>query len=525
MTPESRRRIWIFVGLATLVVGILLYTVLRRNAVEPVATTEQPKPISVRVAQATYGVIETVVDAHGLLTPAQDASARVATPIAGHVLQINVREGDMVTAGQLLAVIDNRALRQQAAGTVSATRAAEAQAAASVLDARATAIEQQNNLNAAKVALAAARADRDFAVNQARITRESAQTALTRVSAGARPQEIAQAEQAALQARATRDRAAIEAQRQHFLFERGVVARRAMEDADTALAVANAAYASAQQQLSLVRAGARPEDIHTAQLAVEAAAQALAQVMASGNAHVAAAEATLRQAETSGPLRVAARQRDVNAVRATGQQRSHEAAAAQITATSTILRAPLTGTVTRRPLNRGDMADPTTPVVEITDTRHVNLMANLSPEDGQQVRPGQLVRVHTTAAPDVIYFGTVLDVGQIDPLTNFMSARIVVANPNAVLKVGTFAAASIILATDVHAIVVPKSAVITRNGKPVVFVVGPDQRAHQRTVVVGGEQHGLVSIRSGVAAGEVVIIVGQYALADGMAVNPTASRE
>ena len=84
---------------------------------------------------------------------------------------------------------------------------------------------------------------------------------------------------------------------------------------------------------------------------------------------------------------------------------------------------------------------------------------------------------------------------------------------------GTFATAEIILHTDPEAVVVPKEAVITRDGKSVVFVVGADQAAHQKTVTLGAQQGSLVQILLGVSQGDAVVRLGQYQLTDGAKVR------
>jgi len=116
--------------------------------------------------------------------------------------------------------------------------------------------------------------------------------------------------------------------------------------------------------------------------------------------------------------------------------------------------------------------------------------------------------------------GRVLSVGQIDPQTNLMSVRVVLDHPDAGLKMGAFAQASIILGTNPKAILIPKTAVVTREGKTVVLIAGPDGLAHQRPVQLGGEDGGRVEVRSGVSPGERVIRAGQYELPDGTPVQP-----
>src|SRR5262249_34356496 len=218
----------------------------------------------------------------------------------------------------------------------------------------------------------AARLDRDSSAKQARIALSSAETDLGKLRTGARPQEIAQADLAVTQARANRDRAATELERVQSLYESGIAARRRLEDARTALDVANSTLESAGQQASLVRAGTRPEDLRAAELRVDQAREALAQALKSGQTHVDQARAALRQAEQSA-LQVAAKQQEARAMRETALQKRADLTAAQAIAGYAELHSPLDGIVTRRLLNPGDMADPATPVVEVTDSRTLNL--------------------------------------------------------------------------------------------------------------------------------------------------------
>ena len=224
-------------------------------------------------------------------------------------------------------------------------------------------------------------------------------------------------------------------------------------------------------------------------------------------------------------LQVAAKRQEAQAMHETVRQKRADLASAQAVAGYAVLRSPLTGIVTRRALNPGDMADPATPVVEVTDTRTLNLLANLPAEDGVKVRRGMTVRVKAADLPGRSFTGRVVSVGQVDPQTNLLAVRISVANPNGLLKIGTFATAEIILHADPRAIVVPKQAVITRDGKSVVFVVGHDNVAHQKAVKLGAEQGAMVQILLGITPGEQVIRLGEYELEDGAKVQEAVSHQ
>lgn len=483
------------------------------------AKPDDPAPVvTVEMAKAATQPMETTVSAQGTLAAAQGAMARVAPVTAGRVREVRVREGDIVREGQILVLLDSRSQEAQARSAAAALTAAESQAREADLAARASAADQSNSVRLARLALQSARIDRDNSVRQARTALATAQTDLKRIRAGARPQEIAQADQTVRQDQATRDRAEIEVRRMTTLFNRGIAAGRQLEDAQAALVVAEATLEGAKQQADLLRAGARPEEIHNAELAVQQANHGLTQAITGGDAKVAQAEAALQQAEQSA-LQVAVKRQDAVALRQLAAGKRADLATAQVGAGYAVLRAPLSGVVTRRALNPGDMADPAVPIIEITDTHALNLLANLTGQDGALVRPGMRARVTTPASPGQTFSGTVLSVGQVDPLTGLLALRIAVLNPQGKLRSGDFATADVVLRIDPKAVVVPKEAIVNHEKSASVFVVGADNVAHQRDVALGAERDGKVEILKGVSAGDQVVQQGPFELADGAKVK------
>ncbi len=503
--------------------GVLVLTLIVALAgcKKPPAPEEakaEAHPVSVETALASVHAIDTTITAWGTLTAEQGASVRIAPSTTGRLTQVLVREGDKVQKGQIVATLDNLPQQRQTQSAAAALSVSEAQAEQAELAVKALATDQNSSVQLARLTLTAAQAERDLYLQQTETLLKSTQTDYEKTKAGARPQEIAQGVQAVAQASATHDRAVTEEERVKSLFEKGIAPKRQLEDARTAKAVANAALETSKQQLSLLRAGARKEDLRLAELRVQQAKETLEQARSSGEAKVAQAHAALQQAERS-VLQVDAKRKEAQAMQRATLQKRADLAAAQETTRYAELRSPISGIVTRRALNPGDMADPTLSIVEISDSRALNLMANLSAQDGVRVTSGMAVKVTLTDIPAQEFEGQTLSVGQIDPQTNLLSVRIAVSNPKGTLKAGGFASASIILRSNPRAIVAPKQAILTREGKTVLFVVGGDGVAHQREVMVGAEQDGLVEIVKGIASGEKVVRLGNYELTDGAKVE------
>ncbi len=485
MNSSSRPR-YIFAALGVVALIVALCFVFRHKGTPGAAEdTAKVGVATVEIAQVEVHPVDTIVTAQGTLTASQGASVVIAPISAGRLLSVRVREGDVVRAGQVVAALDNRVPQAEAASASAGLRISQMQARQTAIAEKSAATEYTN------------------AVETAQLELEIAQAELKNVESGARPQEIAQADQAVKQAQATRDRAATELDRVQFLFDKGIDSKRELDDAKTALSVGDSSLVSAREQASLVRAGSRPEEIHTAKLRVKTA------------------QTALRQAE-QGVLQVAAKRQEKQAAIETIRQKTADLAAAQATAAYSELRSPITGRVTRRLLNPGDMADTSTPVVEIADTHSLNLVASIPAEDAAAIRAGMSARISVATAPGRVFNGIVLNVGEVDPQSGMLAVRLAVPNPSRALKVGAFATADIITRTDPAALVVPKSAVITRNGRDVVFVVGKDSTAHQVEVTTGVEQGNLLEILKGIHQGDQVISLGQYELTDGAKVRSAA---
>lgn len=141
--------------------------------------------------------------------------------LAGRVLEVLPREGDMVSGGQELARLDLSELE-------AARAAAEAQVGA-------------------------------------------AEARLSELRRGARPEELTQAEAGARAADERADDARRDAERTRRLFEGGALSRQALDKAETALQVAEAAREQANQGLALVRRGPRRETIQAQEAVVQQA--------------------------------------------------------------------------------------------------------------------------------------------------------------------------------------------------------------------------------------------------------------
>ncbi len=479
------------------------------------ADEAEPKvTVTVEAVQAQTRNIRDLLEVPGSLVVSQGGSAKLSPQAPGRLTHVYAREGDRVHKGQLLATVDTKVQTSQAASASAASEAAQAQAAQSELAYAAAEADQEANVRNAKIALDSAKLDRQNAVTQAEIAYSGARADLAKTRAGARPQEIAQAEQAEVQAHVARDKAQSDLDRSKRLAAEGFVSQKDLEAAQAALQTADSALKSAQASLSLTKAGARPEDLRSAELRAAAARDALSSARSLADKKVAQAELALHQAKQA-RLNVSAKRLDVVANQKVASQKQADLAAASATADLGRIVAPYDGTVVRRALGPGDFADTTTPVLEIIESgAHKDFLGSLPAAQTSQIRVGMSAFVGSSP-------GRVVSISPVDPTTGLSNVRIAGAFTGAA---GTFLSAELVLRTDDRVVAVPKQAVVDRDGKPVVFAVQGD-KAKMVPVTTGPVDGDYIEIRSGVRTGESLVKVGQYELADGASIKLAAAEK
>jgi multidrug efflux system membrane fusion protein len=122
--PASAKRhpvIWIVVAIAVLAgIWFIVHTFFK-----PKPKPAAPPPIPVAVAAVTSGSIDVYLDALGTVTPV--STVTVASRVAGELVEIHYKEGQLVKKNDLLAVIDPRPYRAalvQAQGQLDRDQAA-----------------------------------------------------------------------------------------------------------------------------------------------------------------------------------------------------------------------------------------------------------------------------------------------------------------------------------------------------------------------------------------------------------------
>jgi RND family efflux transporter MFP subunit len=138
------------------------------------------------------------------------------------------------------------------------------------------------------------------------------------------------------------------------------------------------------------------------------------------------------------------------------------------------------------------------------------------------VNIGKDAHVELDALPDhAPFLGKVVRLApSFDPLTRTLEAEIQLPNPSGELRPGMYGRGSIVLDIHPHTPVISVNAIQISSGNKYVFVLH-DTKVERRPIVTGTEVDGgeRLEIRSGLQAGEEVVIAGSDGLSDGTTVR------
>ena len=320
--------------------------------------------------------------------------------------------------------------------------------------------------------------DREFRAQlaQARANKLAAEARLNEVVAGSRPQEIERARAAVEQAEANVRTTQTNLERARSLNRSGVFAKQTLDDAQNAYDVALAQAKVARENYNLARLGPRQEQIDLAR------------------AQLAEAEAAIGWWET---------QLD-----------------------NTIIRAPVSGTVLERLIEKGEMVTTgyvsgrgaKSALVSIANLRELEVELDINEADIPRVHIAQECSVSPDSYPERKYRARVREIA---PEANRQKAtiqvKVAIDDPDDYLRPETNAKVNFLEerkeneGTQANRILVPKSSIVNGNS---VFIL-KDGKAAKTAVRTGKEIWGQIEAVDGLAGGEQLIVRGLDGLADG----------
>jgi RND family efflux transporter MFP subunit len=525
--------------LLLLLLGGAVYPLLNRK--KGGGLTEGPRDTSppvVQVVLAESRAMKRSVRLSGTLKSGSEAT--LSPKQGGRVVDVYVQEGQQVRRGQTLVRLDASDIQRQAEQAAAGVAAARANLEKAQEGLRLKRMDVERRIQEARRGVEQARLQVEKAeagirlqqkaaqadVQRAQAGVDAAKSALAQARRGARPEQRRQAQIQVQQAERGVTLAKKNLDDIEFLYNKGGVPRVQLDQARESYQKAVDGLEQARAQLSLVEAGALPEEIAAAEAQVRSAEAALAaaQVAAARDevdkADLAAARTRLAQAEdglsaaTRSRAELEVAQSDVRAARAAYEQALAASRLASQQLKSASVVSPVDGVVTSVQVNVGEMAGPGRPVATVVGTAGVYLEAAAPSRVLQDLRPGQEAKVTLDALPGRRFAGTVRSIGTVaSPDGRSFPVQIDISAPAGVLKPGAFARAEI--KSETHpAVSVPVEALRTDGAQQSVWVVREGIVVDVPVETPSQDEHHAL-LRGDIRPGEQVILSGTPGLIPG----------
>ncbi len=185
--------------------------------------------------------------------------------------------------------------------------------------------------------------------------------------------------------------------------------------------------------------------------------------------------------------------------------------AREVQSNSTVT-SPVNGFVVERNYDAGSTPGDK-PIVVIADLREMKLEAGVSELEAGRLRVGMKANIAVQAKPGQAFAGQLAAIApEVDERNRHFKIEVRVPNDGRTLLSGMFASARIVEATTTNAVLVPKGAVTTRDGKRIVQKV-QGSAVSIIEVVEGLSDASRVQIVTGLSAGDTVLADARRQLA------------
>ncbi|MBO6220231.1 MAG: efflux RND transporter periplasmic adaptor subunit [Treponema sp.] len=194
------------------------------------------------------------------------------------------------------------------------------------------------------------------------------------------------------------------------------------------------------------------------------------------------------------------------------------------------VKAPIAGRITSLPVTVGSTVSQSSSVAKVARTDDLEIRINIAERFISRISNGQKATVTFDAYPSVEFGAKIFEVSPVlDTSTRTMGVKLRLNPPDPRVKVGMYGRVRLVTDSVKNAIVLPSSALVTRDGKNYVFVISSPKSGKNAAVVSlvpvtkGIAVDNKVEITKGLEVGDEVVIKGQTLLNDGSKVNIASS--
>lgn len=191
---------------------------------------------------------------------------------------------------------------------------------------------------------------------------------------------------------------------------------------------------------------------------------------------------------------------------------------------NTTIKAPMTGTLGMRFIERGSVIGPGIQVGQMANLDRLYLMVKVTEHDVLKVKKGMKVEVLPDVLNQARLMGKVTNIGLRSDNTFTYDVEIEVNNPSGnPLRGGMHGKAIFQFDNQRQGLIIPRKAIVGSVQDAKVYVVS-DSIATLRTIQLGDIQSDRAEVIGGLRAGERVVTAGQLNLSDGAKVAPVKTQ-
>ena len=327
---------------------------------------------------------------------------QISPKVSAYVKRVDVRSNQYVHKGDLLVELDPSDLEvrlEQARAQLETARSQRGLAEANVHLTQRTATAGQNQ---AQSNVQTARTN----VEQTRAASGAKQTQINQAQAAARTAQanLQQTRAQVPQAQSNLQLAQVEFDRRQSLFARGDISRQALDQASNALQTAQAQLNAAQQ--AVIAAQSRVDEANAGvETANENYRQSVAQINLS-QSQVGESQGRLQEANAA-PQQIEVTQSQVTTAEAGIAAAEAAVHQAELELSYTKIFAPEDGYVTRKSVEEGQLVQTGSPLMAISQSDGVWVVANFKETQLEHMQPGQSVEISVDAFPNEEFHGKV----------------------------------------------------------------------------------------------------------------------
>lgn len=185
----------------------------------------------------------------------------------------------------------------------------------------------------------------------------------------------------------------------------------------------------------------------------------------------------------------------------------------------TIIRAPISGTITQRLVKLGDQVNPNQNLFEIVDFNSIVARIFVPEKHLPSLKENLKARISSTSINQEAYSGKVLRVAPtVDAQTGTIKVTVALDSLG-LLRPGMFVDVDLILEVRPNALLIPKKALVYDDADMYVFSLKDDMTVVRKQVLPRLTDRLFVEPISGFSDGESIIVAGQAGLKDGAKVR------